>query len=1057
MDQITEKKLEKISNSAWGFFIHKRAIAWLVVIALTIYGLVSLSLLPREIQPEVKIPIGMVMSFLPGASSADTESLLTEPLEKEIGSISEIKKMSSTSGQGASFISIEFDTDVDLDKKIQEVKNAVDKAKNDLPEDAIDPTVMRAEANEIAIITYSLLGNRPVHELTKIAKDIQTNLEKVNGVSKVNLIGQQEDQINVILNQEKLEQYGLDIQSISTIIKYSNTNLPLGVVSLDKLNYSLRIDNRYQTLEDIRNLPISGTKEQNSTTIYLKDVAKVEKGLPQPGVITKISVEGKTALSAVSLQVYKKTGGNILDIADRTKLKIDELKSTGVIPKDVDIAVTNDNSEFIRTDLGVLTKSGIETTILITIILFLALGFKQGLITGLSVPLTFLGTFIFMSFYGLSINSLSLFSLVIALGIAVDVSIVVMQGMHDNIKKGYNSTDAALLAIQTYKWPLIAGTLTTASAFFPMLLVKGIIGEFLKTLPIVISVTLFVALFLGLTVTPSLAAKFISHDKVQNTSVPLEKLLDKMGALFYKFISAVIGKKSVRVITFITVMILFIGSMALPITGVLKSELFPQTNQNYFVIDIESPMGTVIENTAKIVDKIETRLYKIPEVKNFLAIVGSSQSVALAGNNSVIGISGGGESSNLANITVNLVDKEDREITSYDLAAKLNEELKDITEAKITIQEAKEGPPSDAPINVKITGKDLVKLKEFANQVENLIKQIPGTKDSETSMKSGLNEFKYTLDRDALAFHGLSSIQVAALIRNILQGIDSTTIKINSEDTDIIVQYDLSKKNGRTNLSFHDIENFQIPSPQGYMVSLSQLGSYTFGESADTIERENQKRVIKVSSQVEKNANSVEITKKLQQEIIKLKIPADYEISFGGDFQDIQDSFNDLYKTLFVGLILITFFLVLQYNSFTQTFIHIFTLPMGIIGVFPGLWLMGLNMSFPALLGIIALTGIVVNHAIVLIDRINENRANGVGLGQSIAEATYSRFNPIFITTITAIIGILPLALTNEFWAGLGFSLLFGLAFSTLLTLVALPIVYYTFEKRNALKAGEKL
>jgi len=409
MDQITEKKLEKISNSAWGFFIHKRAIAWLVVIALTIYGLVSLSLLPREIQPEVKIPIGMVMSFLPGASSADTESLLTEPLEKEIGSISEIKKMSSTSGQGASFISIEFDTDVDLDKKIQEVKNAVDKAKNDLPEDAIDPTVMRAEANEIAIITYSLLGNRPVHELTKIAKDIQTNLEKVNGVSKVNLIGQQEDQINVILNQEKLEQYGLDIQSISTIIKYSNTNLPLGVVSLDKLNYSLRIDNRYQTLEDIRNLPISGTKEQNSTTIYLKDVAKVEKGLPQPGVITKISVEGKTALSAVSLQVYKKTGGNILDIADRTKLKIDELKSTGVIPKDVDIAVTNDNSEFIRTDLGVLTKSGIETTILITIILFLALGFKQGLITGLSVPLTFLGTFIFMSFYGLSINSLSLF------------------------------------------------------------------------------------------------------------------------------------------------------------------------------------------------------------------------------------------------------------------------------------------------------------------------------------------------------------------------------------------------------------------------------------------------------------------------------------------------------------------------------------------------------------------------------------------------------------------------------------------------------------------------
>ncbi|MFA6917212.1 MAG: efflux RND transporter permease subunit [Candidatus Gracilibacteria bacterium] len=1056
MDPITEKKLAKISKSPWAFFIHKRAISWLVIIATTIYGLVALSLLPREIQPEVKIPIGMVMSFLPGASAIDTESLLTEPLEKEIGGVSGIKKMSSTSGQGSSMIAIEFDTGTDTDKKIQEVKDAIDKVKNSLPTDAIAPTVLKAQANEIAIITYSLLGNLPVHELTKIAKDVQTNLEKVSGVSSVNLIGQQEDQVNVTLDQQKVEEYGLDIQTISTVIKYSNTNLPLGVVSLNKLNYSLRIDNRYQTLDDIRNLPISGTREKNSTTIYLKDIAKVEKGLPQAGVITKISIEGKKSLPAVSLQVYKKSGGNILDIADRTKLKIDELKQNGVIPKGLDVAVTNDNSEFIRTDLGVLTKSGIETTILIIIILFLALGFKQGLITGLSVPLTFLGTFIFMMFYGLSINSLSLFSMVIALGIAVDVSIVIMQGMHDNMKKGFNSHDAALLAIETYKWPLITGTLTTASAFFPMLLVQGIIGEFLKTLPIVISVTLFVALFLGLTVTPSLAARFISSDKVKNTTVPLETILDKMGALFHRFIITVIGKKSVRVTTFCVILTLFLGSMSMPILGIVKTELFPQTNQNYFVIDIEAPTGTIVEDTAKIVEKIEASLDKVPEIRNFLVIIGSSQSVALAGNNTLLGGSAS-ESSNLANITVNLIDKEERKITSYEIATSVEKDLRDIKEAKITVQQAKEGPPSDAPVNVKITGKDLVKLKEIANQVKDLIKKIPGTKDIETSLKSGLNEFQFTLDRDALAYHGLSSIQVAALIRNILQGANPTTIKIDSEDTNIIVQYNLPKQNNRTNLSFHDIENFQIPSPKGYMVSLSQLGTYTFGESANSIERENQKRVIKVASQIEKTANSVEITKQLQKEISKLKIPADYEIGFGGDFADIQESFNDLYKSLFVGLILITFFLVLQYNSFTQTFIHIFTLPMGIIGVFPGLWLIGLNMSFPALLGIIALTGIVVNHAIVLIDRINENRRNGIRLSEAIAEATYSRFNPIFMTTITAIIGILPLALTNEFWAGLGFSLLFGLAFSTLLTLVALPIVYYTFEEKKARKLGEKL
>jgi HAE1 family hydrophobic/amphiphilic exporter-1 len=423
-----------------------------------------------------------------------------------------------------------------------------------------------------------------------------------------------------------------------------------------------------------------------------------------------------------------------------------------------------------------------------------------------------------------------------------------------------------------------------------------------------------------------------------------------------------------------------------------------------------------------------------------------------------LGISGGGESANMANITVNLVDKKDRKITSYDLVAKLETVLKsDIKDAKITIQQASEGPPSDAPINVKISGKDLTELKTIANQIKDIIAKIPGTKDPETSLKSGLNEFKFTLDRDALAMHGLSSIQVAALVRSILQGIDTTTMKIASEDTKIMIQYDLPKKNNRTNLSFHDIENFQIPSPKGYMVSLSQLGTYAFGESPDSIERENQKRVVKVSSQLETTANSVDITNKLDAQIKTLKIPPGYEISYGGDFADIQNSFNDLYKSLFVGIILIMFLLVLQYNSFSQTFTHILTLPMGIIGVFPGLWLIGLNMSFPALLGIIALTGIVVNHAIVLIDRINENRANDMGLAASIAEATYSRFNPIFMTTITAIIGILPLALTNEFWAGLGFSLLFGLAFSTLLTLIALPIVYYTVEEGKARRNGEKL
>ncbi len=1048
MDERTQKNLEKMKSSFWSFFINHRPVAWLMAIGLIIAGIFSYSTMPKEIQPEVNIPFIAVSSALPGANPTDVESLITIPLEEKIANVSDIKTMSSTSGFGFSSVFIEFDAKADIDKSLQNVKDAIDRAKSELPADATDPVAMKAEANAFSIITFSLTSeNRSLYELTQVAEEIKTELEKTSDISIVQIGGGQQKLVEVEIDQKKLEGYGLSIQTVADLIKYSNNNLPIGIVSSDKLNYSIRIDNRYETLEDIRNLPLFSLGE---TTILLKDIAEIKEELPPQNTINKLSVEGKTSLPTISLQVYKKDNTNIIQIAQDSKTKIEELKEQEIIPPDTNVIVSNDNSFWIEEELGTLSRNGAQTALVITIILFLALGLRQGILAGLSIPLIFLFAFTIMEWQGMTINTLSLFSLVIALGLIVDTTIVIMEGIHEGIKKGFSPKDSALLSVYTYKWPLIAGTFTTIFAFFPMLLISGILGEFLKTLPITISAALFGSLFIALTIAPSLATKFVKPRKEGKKGSLLEPMFDYLSKKFHNWIEFIVKSGLAKFTIILIAIIAFAGSMFLPISGALKVEMFPNTDQTYFVIQIETEKGTVLEETKKIAEEIEQYLYDIPEIDNFLTKIGTSESVGLTEDATFF--YGGTSNSNLANITVNLIEKEARERKSYEIANEVRDELKLIRSAKISVMQLQEGPPSEGAITIRVTGQNLETLQDLATQIKEIATNTPGATNLELSLKPGLNEFKFTLDKDILALHGLSSIQVSAQIRSIIQGIDATTITIDDEDLDVVVKYNLSEQEGKTNISIHDIENFQISTPAGYSVTLGQLGEYEFDQSLASISREDEKRIVKVVGDLEVDANITDVTVAIQAEIDKLEIPSGYEVKFGGDLEQIAESFEELFKSMFVAVVLIAFTLVLMFNSFKQPLIIMITLPLAMIGVFPGLMAVGLSLSFPAFLGVVALTGIVVNDAIVLIDRINVNRRNGMEFTTSISEAAEARLQPIVMTSVTTIVGILPLALSNEFWTGLGFSLIFGLAASTVLTLVIIPILYYIFEVRGARK-----
>lgn len=1001
-------------------------------------GLFSLTNLPKESFPEIKFPMAIVSTVLPGAPPSDTEELLTKPLEKEIANISGVTSMKSFSGFSSSTITVEFDPKEDMDKAVENIKDAADRAEPNLPTDTLGPNVIEIDFSEIPIITYSLISDASILDLSETAEEVKEEIETIDGVSKVFISGNLKKEIHIRVNQAKLESAQLSILDISNAIQFANFNLPAGAIEIDKSTYSLRFESQIQNPQELGEIIIR-------PNLLLKDIAKIQEDTTSKNTFSRISTEGSSSKNAVSLTVIKNKGGNTITIVNDLDSKLLELKDDQIIPLNTEVVISNDNAQFIKKDLNTLTRNGITTIFIIILILFLAIGLREGIIAGLAIPLTFLISFSFLYIQGYTLNSLTLFSLVISLGLLVDTAIVIMEGIYEGINKGLSRQDAAMESIDTFKWPLIAGTATTVFAFFPMLLVGGIMGEFMKTMPITISATLISSLFVSLALIPAISTKFLKKASEKTRQGLLTPIVNFMRKIQKNLLTGLLNYRSKRVVLMLIVLVAFGASMALPVTGALPTEMYAAYDSDYFIIDIETTPGTVIEETNKYAKKVEAYLRTRPEIANFVTIVGSSQTQSLT-NLADMAVSN--TESNVANITVNLLPSAERDFKSYEITEPIRDDLKTmIPEPNISVREVKDGPPTEAALVVRITGPDLAELEKISNQAIPIIESIEGTIEVRTDLTKGLDEFVFELDREKLAHHGLSSFQVSSIIRSAIQGIDATDLTFNNEDIKVLVQYENTEPDLTT------LQSIQIPSPKGYMVSLDQLGKYSLQESLSSINREDQSRIVKVLGDVEAGYNAVVITEEIQARLTALPLPAGYEIGFGGDYEEMSGSFGDLLLAMLVGVLLIAITLVLQFNSFKQCFIILFSLPLALIGVFPGLMLIGMNLSFSAFIGVVALVGIVVNDAIVLISQINKNRREGeLDFEDCIIDAAYHRFQPVLLTTITTIFGILPVALIDEMWGGIGWSIVFGLIAATALTLVVIPTLYYSLEKRKAMK-----
>lgn len=1056
------KEAKGFEKSPWTFLIRKSKLTYLIIIFLLIFGLFTIQNLPRELQPEVKIPIAVVATGYPGASPLDVEQQVTKKIENKVFNLEGIKDIDSTSSLGVSSIVVEFDADQELTESIRKLKDEVQNVERDLPEDATTPQVIEISFSDQPIFIATLSSDRyDIADLKEMSEDLKDELKSISYVSDVKVVGGRSRVVKVDINQELLAKNNLSLNQLIGSISANNINFPIGSIDFVNSKYSLRVEGEFETANQLAKLPVAYVGEG---PVLLEDVAKVEDGFSREVSKSRLSINQGAPKEAVSVQVFKKTGGDITEVAENAEKTV--ASGAGMIyPEDVGVEITANDADYIKESINTLSKNGTQTVLIILILLFIFLGWREALIAGLAVPFSFFISFIIMSIVGESLNFLSLFALILALGLLVDSAIVVVEGMYRKVGEykisGYN---AAILTVKEYASPLLSGMLTTVAVFFPLMFVSGIMGEFLKVIPIVVNSTLIAALFVALTIIPAIGALVLKpkikkevceednnthgfikkrYHKIKSKcgSKPREerwatKIFNKISDRYYNFIPKLIDNKTKRRTIIGGIIILFFLSLILPFSGLLKVESFGRVDSNYFYVNIKMPEGTLLEKTDGVAKKAEEVILQEAEIVNFVTSVGSGTGSDIT--------SSGSSQTNAASIKVNLTKKENREVESAEIIERIRKGMrKEIAEAEISFIEEESGPPGGAAVELRVIGEDLDELENIAEEVKNKLATIPTVVEAKTSVEFSAGEFVFIPNKDILTKEGLTVAQVSQELRNGVSGNDESEITKDGEEIKINIEYDKDQI-----ASFSDIESILFVTPAGSSMALSELGKVEISSSLASITRKNKERVVTITANTD-GGNPTEITTRLQADLENFELPNGYRFSYGGEQEETMKTFQDMFVKMIIGIILILFILIIQFNSYRQVSMILFTIPLAMIGVFIGLAAARLTLDIPAFIGIVSLAGIVVNNAIIFIDQINKEIAKKNKLVESVRVAGRSRLRPIILTSVTTIFGLLPLSLTQPDWRNMGFAIIFGLAFSTFLTLFVLPTMFVSFYRKK--------
>lgn len=1030
----------------WLFFLRKREFSVLLMLTLVGLGVYAVLIIPKESFPEVIVPVGIVSTVYPGASAADIEELITIKLEESIANLDDIESLTSTSRDDVSTINVEFAASADIDKSIQKLRDAVDSAKSELPSDANDPIVTEVDFSNQPINIIAISANLSPTAFTALGEEIKDEFSGINGVSDVQIAGTRERQIQVLVKEEALAAYGLGVFDVTAALGQANLNVPVGTISTAGIEYAVRFAGELSTVQDIENTPI---RSQTGQTVYVRDVAVVSDAVSKESSISRVSVGGAPSESSMTVSIYKKAGTDVTMVTDRVQEKLSELKKDGGLLAESQVLVVFDQGEQVRKDLTELIRAGIETVILVVLCLLLTIGWRESLVAALSIPLSFVIAFIGLYASGNTINFISLFALILSAGILVDSGIVVTEAIHTRLRKTGNVMDAAEKSIYEYAWPLIAGTMTTIAVFAPLFFLSGVTGEFIASIPFTIIFVLLASIFVALGLVP-LIAIYLTSSSHSNRFEQKQELYNIKAQAWYRahLVSFLESRTKQRVLLW-SMFVGLILAFSLPVTGALKVIFFPPEDVDSIYVEIETVQGTPVAETDLVVRAVEEVLYDKDYIESFTTTAGSGS--AFTGSTDAGG--------RFANITVEL--KEDREVSSIELAAKLREDFAAISGGAVTITEQQNGPPTGAPVFIKFSGDDLGDLLLASDRAEALLRDIEGTRDVEASSKSNATEYVLTVDKAKASTLGVSPATVGGILRSAVFGVEATTINQNGEDVDVVVRLGIDRTSADTsatpNVSIDTLRNLTVTSVSGKTLPLSSVITESLAPASAAINREDEMRQVTVQAYTVDGVAASEVVSEFKSRVGELELPSEVQVSYGGEAENVNQSFTEMFIALVVGLLLMLAILVLSFNSIRYSLYLLLIVPYSLIGVFFGLAATGLALSFTSLLGVIALAGVIINHAIILMDSMITHKASegdNLTLIDQVADAAVSRFRPIMLTTITTVVGMIPLSTISDFWSPLAFSIMFGLTFAMVLTLVLVPVLYYRAEKRRALKSG---
>ena len=1022
----------------------KRPVATaMIFIAVLLFGLVSLQKLPIDIMPKMELPTITVITVYPGASSEEVEQQISKPLESILSGTENLKEIKSSSKENVSFVSLQFNWGTDINEATNNARDLIDLVKRKLPSDAHAPIIFKINSSMMPVLIYGISAKENYKGIEKIIEDkIASPVRKVDGVGTVLYLAQPTREIDVNVNPEKLYAYNMSINQISTILKAENITIPGGNIKVGKNDFAVRVPGEFKNVNDIRNIVLINF---NGRIIKLKDVAEVKDTFKDKDEV----VRTKAGLS-VALLIQKQSGANTLDVIRATRKKMSEIQKK--LPKDVKISEIMNNDEIITQSIGSLSSSIWWALLFVSIVVFAFLReWKSSLIIFLTIPFSLITAFIVMYLAGYTINIFSLMALVIAIGMVVDNAIVVLENITQHIEKGSKPKMAAIFGTSEMGMAISASTLTTLMVFIPMVFMGGIVGIMFKQLAILTSATMIASLFTALTLTPMVSSRLLKsksqrkkkHSKLYESS---EKIFDIIESAYKKLLKWAVSHKTITISAAVLVF-----AFSLYVGKHLGTDYIPEFDAGDLSVVFETPVGT----SAKETDKVAQKVIKIINDNVPEKVPGSILSISGQTEDGILTTVGFSEGKNVGTVLCHLTLPNKRKRTAKEIGEAIRKKIAGIPEierfhitAGSVLSAALLG--NKKPIEVNISGNNFNELNSVATQIKNKFEETPGLNNITTTIDKGKLEVQIIIDKQKASSMALNTAMVAMQIRQSIYGSNAGQYKEKGNKYKIVVRYDAKHRN-----RIENIKRITVTNLRGEQIPLSAFASIKEGTGSLEINRKSQQRIVSVEAGLNKTSLG-EATAKVKKIISSIDIPSDVEVNIGGQVTSQKESFGDLYLILILGILLVYMVMAAQFESFLDPFIIMFAVPFALIGVIWAFKVTGITLSITTFIGIIMLIGIVVNNAIVLVDYTNLLRQREYKFIDAVLEAGRSRMRPVLMTSLTTILGMLPMAMSKgmgkEMFSPLGITMIGGLLVSTLITLLLVPTIYTLFHYKSVIK-----